>query len=391
MNGKPEIGSMKAAMRLKPLITLGRQLLGALMVFPLLLNSSVTADRASMTVDLSRPGQKVSPLLYGLFFEEINHAGDGGLYAELVSNRSFEDADTAEGWAPVTSGGGEVSLSLDTERPLNSQNPHALKLVIRSPDHGRAGVANGGYWGLSVGRAKSYVLTFHARSSEGFAGPLMVSLESAAGQVYAERSLSGVTTDWKRFSATLTCTRSDPSARLVLAATRSGTLWLDTVSLVPKDTFRKRANGLRADTARMLADMRPSFVRFPGGCFVEGDQLKNAYRWKNTIGDLAERPGHWNLWGYRSSDGLGYHEYLQMCDDLGAEPLFVVNCGMAHGGNVPMEQMDGWVQDALDAIEYANGPATTKWGALRAKHGHPSPFHLKYMEIGNENGGPAYE
>ena len=137
--------------------------------------------------------------------------------------------------------------------------------------------------------------------------------------------------------------------------------------------------------------MKPAFVRFPGGCYVEGDKLANAFRWKDTIGDVAQRPGHWNLWGYRSTDGLGYHEYLQMCEDLGAEPLYVINCGMAHKDHVAMDQMGPWVQDALDAIEYANGPATSTWGSLRAKAGHPAPFNLKYLEIGNENGGPLYQ
>ena len=167
-------------------------------------------------------------------------------------------------------------------------------------------------------------------------------------------------------------------------------LWLDVVSLFPEETYQGHA--CRTDLAQMLKDMQPAFVRFPGGCYVEGDELANAFRWKRTIGDVAERPGHWNLWGYRSNDGLGYLEYLQLCEDLGTEPLFVINCGMAHKDVVPMEQMPEFVQDALDAIEYANGDAgTTKWGKLRAEHGHPAPFGMKYIEIGNENGGPAYD
>ena len=170
-----------------------------------------------------------------------------------------------------------------------------------------------------------------------------------------------------------------------------GTIWLDQVSLFPKKTLKGRPNGLRPDLAEMLAAMKPSFNRFPGGCYVEGNRLANAFRWKNSIGDLAERPGHWNLWGYRSTDGLGYYEYLQLCEDIGAEPLFVINCGMAHEDSVPNDKLGPWIQDALDAIEYANGPADSPWGSLRAKAGHPRPFKLKYMEIGNENGGPVYE
>jgi alpha-L-arabinofuranosidase len=166
---------------------------------------------------------------------------------------------------------------------------------------------------------------------------------------------------------------------------------LDVVSLFPKKTWRDRPNGLRPDLAEMLDAIKPSFVRFPGGCYVEGNKLANAFRWQESLGDIAGRPGHWSLWGYRSTDGLGYHEYLQLCEDLKAEPLFVINCGMAHEDHAPMAEMGFWVQGALDAIEYANGPATTKWGSLRAKNGHSEPFHLKYIEIGNENGGPLYD
>ena len=172
-----------------------------------------------------------------------------------------------------------------------------------------------------------------------------------------------------------------------------GSTW---ISLFPKDTWKGRPNGLRADLAEMLAEMKPAFVRFPGGCYVEGNKLSNAFRWKDTIGDVAQRPGHWNLWGYRSTDGLGYHEYLQMCEDLGSEPLYVFNCGMSHteqGSKTMVEVPDlaEYIQDALDAVEYANGPADSKWGSLRAKAGHPAPFNMKYLEIGNENGGPIYE
>jgi len=370
------------------------------------------ADRATLRVNVDAPGTPISPLLYGIFFEEINHAGDGGLYAELVRNRSFEDAETPEGWLLVTDGGAEGTLSLDTTQPLNEKNPHSLRLEItppRPPDRGeewRVGVANGGYWGIPVTAGKTYRLSLYARGSEGFKGPLHVRLEQAAGLVYAEGRIEGLTPAWQRFTCSLTANdRTSPppsrpgkgeplltaAGRLVIAASTPGTVWLDLVSLFPEDTWKGRSNGLRPDLAGMLADLRPAFVRFPGGCFVEGDQLANAFRWKETVGDLAARPGHWNLWGYRSTDGLGYHEYLQMCEDLGAEPLFVINCGMAHADHVPLDQLDPWVQDALDAIEYANGPADSPWGALRAQNGHPAPFGLKYLEIGNENSGPAYE
>lgn len=350
-----------------------------------------SAGQATLTVNVGRPGAKVSPRLYGLFFEEINHAGDGGLYAELVRNRSFEDGETPEGWSLVSEGSAEGKMALDTAQPVNDTNRRSLRLEISRAGPGRVGIANVGYWGIAVERGKEYLLSLYARRSADFNGPLVVSLESAVGRVYAEGKVEGAAEAWSRFACALTANASDSSARLVIAVSSPGRVWLDVVSLSPRDTFKRRPNGLRADLAQMLADLRPAFVRFPGGCFVEGDKLENAFRWKDTVGDIAERPGHWNLWGYRSTDGLGYHEYLQMCEDLGAEPLFVINCGMSHGGNVPMDKLEPWVQDALDAIEYANGPTTSKWGALRARNGHPAPFGLKYMEIGNENGGPAYE
>ena len=206
----------------------------------------------------------------------------------------------------------------------------------------------------------------------------------------AEHKFSDLTADWKKLECTLTASRTDPGARLVVATTAPGTVWLDMVSLFPKDTWQGRPNGLRADLMEMLAATKPAFVRFPGGCYVEGDELKNAHRWKDTVGDIAQRPGHWNLWGYRSTDGLGYHEYLQMCEDLHAEPLFVINCGMAHKDHVPMDQMGPWVQDALDAIEYANGPLDTTWGAAGPTR-PPRAVPFKYLEIGNENGGPLYQ
>jgi len=350
------------------------------------------AGTATLTVNVAQPGAKISPMLYGLFFEEINHAGDGGLYAELVRNRSFEDARTTQAWSLVRTGAADGSMSLDTDRPLNDRSPHSLRLDIAKSGGGSVGVANDGYWGIAVGKGMEYRLSFYARCGAGFKGPLLAGLQSASGAVYANKTINGVGPEWKRFSCELISRADDPKARLVLSAATPGTVWLDVVSLFPRDTFKRRPNGLREDLAGALLALKPSFIRFPGGCFVEGDILANAFRWKDTIGDIAERPGHLNnIWRYRSTDGLGYHEYLQMCEDLGAEPLFVINCGMSHKGNVPLNELDSWVQDALDAIEYANGPTTSRWGMLRAKNGHPAPFGLKYLEIGNENGGPAYE
>jgi len=368
------------------------------------LNQIQAQPAARLTVHVDRPGAKISPTLYGIFFEEINRAGDGGLYAEMLQNRSFEDDRGGNenipiktpGWTLLKPPGCEAAIALDASLPLNPKNPHALRLDISKIDSGRVGLANEGFHGIAIRKGAVYAFSIHARAGTSFHGPLLVSLETSDGHKLATFEFDGVSTAWKKFTCTLTASETTVSARLVVGTTSAGTLWIDQVSLVPKETWKGRPHGLRRDLAEMLREMQPSFVRFPGGCYVEGDKLANAFRWKNSIGDLCERPGHWNLWGYRSTDGLGYHEYLQLCEDLGAEPLYVFNCGMSHVeqnapgvANVPA--LAEYLQDALDAIEYANGPVESKWGGLRAKAGHPAPFALNYLEIGNENSGPTYD
>ncbi|MCX7048909.1 MAG: DUF1080 domain-containing protein [Candidatus Sumerlaeota bacterium] len=368
---------------------------GAVCVTCLIVAAAAQAQNPVLTVDGSQPGVKINPMLYGIFFEEINHAGDGGLYAELIRNRSFDDADDPAGWALQTSGDAQGKIGLATENPVNQVHPKSLQIEIsESRDGGLVSVSNNGYWGIAVKKGAKYNLSFFVRRSADFKGDLIVSLDSASsGSIYARQTIIGVGTQWKRYECALESSGDNPKARLSIAANAPGTLWLGVVSLMPTDTWKGRPNGLRADLARMLSELKPAFVRFPGGCYVEGGaSVKDAFRWKTTIGDIAQRPGHSNKnWGYRSTDGLGYHEYLEMCEDLNAEPLFVVNCGMAHKDFVEMDKLDEWVQEAIDAIEYANGPETSKWGALRAKNGHPKPFNMKYLEIGNENGGPRYE
>lgn len=359
----------------------------------LLLATLAFAQNASIRVDLTNQGTPISPILYGIFFEEINHAGDGGLYAELVRNRSFEDGPQPRVWSLVD-GAGKSRIAVDGSQPLNPNNPRSLRWEI-DEGAGRVSLMNEGYWGIAVQKGKRYRLSLYARGDERWRGTLTVSLQGAGGEVYAQQTLRGVGTGWKKFSAELTSRATDPKARLVISTDTPGTVWLDMVSLMPVDTFKRRPNGLRADLAQMLADLKPSFLRFPGGCFVEGDRLRNALRWRNTVGDSAERPSRWCLWGYNSTQGLGLHEYLQTCEDLGAEPLLVVNCGMAcqyrNGDVAPLEQLNEWIEDALFAIEYAIGDTRTPAGTLRARNGHPKPFNLRFVEVGNENWGPNYE
>jgi hypothetical protein len=348
--------------------------------------------QASITVDAEKSLGAISPLLYGVFFEEINHAGDGGLYAELIQNRSFEDRpDTLLAWSPLILKSGQTKITLDRSQPLNDENPTSLRMEVTDPGQSGVGVANTGYWGIALQKGKEYRFALHARRLAGSGDRLIVALVAPDSSVIAQREIRNLGEKWEEFEGAFKSDRDSTNARLAVIAPAKGTYWIDTVSLFPADTFKKRRNGLRADLAQMVADLQPAFVRFPGGCFCEGDRIENAFRWKKSIGPIAQRPGHSNLWGYRSSDGLGYHEYLLFCEDIRAEPLFVVNVGMSHAGPVSLEKTQEFVQDALDAIEYANGPTTSPWGALRAKNGHSRPFNLKYMEIGNENGGPAYQ
>jgi alpha-L-arabinofuranosidase len=352
------------------------------------------AQTATIEVNATTGGKPISPVLWGVFFEEINHAGDGGLYAELVRNRSFEDAPMPQAWVLAEDGGGRSRIAIDTSHPLNERNRRCLRWEI---DEGvsQASIANEGYWGMAVQQGKRYRLSLYARCDRRFRGELRVSLQGAKGAIYAQHTVRGIGTEWKRFSGVLTSRTTDPKARLVISADSPGTVWLDMVSLMPVDTFRGRPNGLRKDLAQMLADLKPSFLRFPGGCFVEGDRMHNALRWRNTLGDIAERSSRWCVWGYTTTQGLGLHEYLQMSEDLGAEPLLVVNCGMAcqyrNGDVAPIEALDEWIEEALAAIEYAIGPPTSRWGAMRAKNGHPQPFPLRFVEVGNENWGALYE
>jgi alpha-L-arabinofuranosidase len=351
---------------------------------------------ATLTIQANQPGAVVSSNLFGIFFEEINFAGEGGIYAEMVQNRSFYDPANPDFWTLVTQGTAAGAMSVDPTHPLNTNIVDSLKLTMQS-GAGSIGVGNAGFWGMSLQAGATYILNFYAAASNGFTGAINAQLQNAGGSiVYAQASFSGLTTNWQLFTAALVPSGTDTNARIVLRIGNVGTVWLDVVSLFPQATFLNRTNGMRADLANALSALQPSFLRFPGGNYIEGSAISNAFRWKSTIGNIANRPGHEDPWGYWSTDGLGYHEYLQLCEDLGMTPLFDINSGQALGSNgdtnntVPLDQMGPWVQDALDAIEYANGGTNTTWGAQRAVNGHPAPFNLQYIEIGNESGGTYY-
>ena len=351
----------------------------------------------TLTIQADRPGAIISSNLFGIFFEEINHAGDGGIYAEMVSNRNFEAPSFTNGWQFITTGSAVGTLSADSSMPLNASNLYSAKLNFSSGSGG-IGFANSGYWGMYFQAGQTYNLSCYARCSSGYTGAIYAALESASGSlIYAQGTITNLTTNWQHFSLTLVPSCNDGTGRLAMVISQPGAVWLDVVSLFPQQTFDNRTNGLRLDLANMLAALQPSFLRFPGGNFIEGANISNAVRWKKTIGDIAQRPGHMDdAWSYWSTDGFGYHEFLQFCEDMGMQPLYAINCGLALGYNgntnntVPLSQMGPWVQDALDAIQYANGPTNSTWGALRAAADHPAPFNLQYMEIGNESGGTYY-
>ena len=347
---------------------------------------SINAQPAKITVDAAHPSHAIPPTLWGIFFEDINMSTDGGIYPELVRNRSFEDADTPENWKFASLGDGKSEAAVITADvhgqppPLNPFNRKSLRVKV----DGAFRLENDGYWGMNLVAGDGYTLKLAARG-EKFDGKLTAKILGADGAVLASGEISGIGSGWHYHSLDLTASGSDPKAKLEISGDGKGFLFLDMVSVLPKKTWKD--HGLRADLAESLDGLHPKFMRFPGGCWVEGDDFAHMNHWKNTIGDVDSRTPLWNIWGYNATHGLGFYEYLQLAEDLGAEPLFCINIGMSHKETVPMDRMGSWVQDALDAIEYANGPTNSIWGALRAQAGHPAPFKLKYMEIGNENGG----
>jgi alpha-L-arabinofuranosidase len=377
------------------------------------INLDACAKTATVTIDATQPGKPIRSDLVGVFFEDLNYAADGGLYAELVQNRSFEYSPTEQpGWNPLSfwelqkRGDGDGSVAVAEMRPVHENNPHYVLLTVAKPGDG-VGLANGGFDGIPVEEGETYEASFWAyqafmdemwgsnNSIDGRPMPVTLRLETKDGDVLAEASLNLVGRQWQRLSATLAPDESDDEARLVLLAHAKGGVAVDLISLFPTKTFRDRPNGLRRDLAQAIADLKPKFMRFPGGCLVHGGGVHRYYDWKETVGPVEQRPPRRNSWGYHQTRGLGYFEYFQFCEDIGAEPLPVVSAGVCcqHAGSsphhgqegLPLVEMAGYIQDVLDLIEWANGPAATKWGSVRAAAGHPEPFGLKYVGVGNED------
>lgn len=355
---------------------------------------------ATIKIDAGRT-KKISDKLIGIFFEDINYAADGGLYAELVQNRDFEysQADVKGGnkawkadfaWTLEGDGG---TWEIRTSEPIHENNPNYAVVDVKQP--GQVALLNGGFDGIPVREGEKYDLSVFAKQLEGKGGKIRVSLVQD-GRVVAQTTLKAPKSDWKKMTAVLKADADADHASIKVEPLGTGKVALDMISLFPQQTFKGRKNGLRADLAQTLADLKPKFMRFPGGCVAHGDGLHNIYNWKETIGPLEARKPQRNLWGYHQTKGLGYYEYFQFCEDMGCEPLPVLaagvscqnssDCGHGQQGGIPMDKMPEYVQDVLDLIEWANGDAkTTKWGKLRAEQGHPAPFNLKYIGIGNED------
>lgn len=347
---------------------------------------------------------RLEPLgdLYGIFFEDLNHAADGGVYAELVQNRSYEFASVDnESFHPLVAwekieNDGEAALIVETGNPISHKNPHYLGIdVLKAGDD--VGVQNLGFnTGIPLTKDMEYYFTVYAKREQDLEEPVKISLRSKDGQIYTSGDIL-LTDEWEKYELNLNAPVTDYSGRLAITISGKGKVYLDFVSLFPKDTWKGRRNGLRKDIVEILAEMKPKFMRFPGGCLVhvgslDSDTRDSQYRWKNTIGPVEERPARKNNWGYNQTLGLGYYEYFLLCEDIGAKPLPILPAGYDphHRHAAPLHKMQPFIDDALDLIEFANGSLDTVWGRKRAELGHPEPFGLEYLGIGNEEVGAEF-
>jgi alpha-N-arabinofuranosidase len=359
-----------------------------------------------LSVDVAASVAPIQPTMYGIFFEDINFAADGGLYAELVKNRSFEFTLPKMGWREPNSDRHSLNAQSGMGTIMQAGDDPADRNFLRVQVNDPAGyqLVNEGFRGMGIKAGAAYDFSFQAMRSAGNVTAVKAQLVSEAGTVIGQTSVPLQAGTWSDYEAVITATGTDAKARLLLTFTGTGTVDLDLVSLFPQDTWMGRKKGLRKDLVQLLADLEPGFLRFPGGCIVEGRTLARRYQWKKTVGPIEERELLVNRWNtefahrptpdYYQSFGLGFFEYFQLSEDIGAEPMPILSCGMAcqfnTGELIPLDELDPYVQDALDLIEFANGDASTPWGKVRADMGHPEPFNLKYIGIGNEQWGPEY-
>jgi len=364
------------------------------------------AQKTTLEVDVAKTITKIQPTMYGVFFEDINFAADGGLYAEMVKNRSFEFENPLMGWKQPNSDRhsfNKQSGIASTVKVLeNKTNPNFCRILIN--DAKGYELINEGFRGMGVKKDGRYNLSLKAANHNGAIKKIIVQFVDKNKKVLGETSIVPTSNDWQNYSTQFAATQTEAKAQIKITFEGTGTIDLDMISLFPQDTWNNRKNGLRKDIVQLLYDMKPGFLRFPGGCIVEGRTLAQRYQWKKTVGDVEKRETLINRWNtefnhkpapdYFQTFGLGFFEYFQLSEDLGAEPLPILSCGMAcqfnTGELVPMNELNPYVQDALDLIEFANGSVDTPWGEVRAEMGHPKPFNLKLIGVGNEQWGPEY-
>lgn len=378
---------------------------GLLAVLALAAGSALQAQTNELVIQAGKPGAEIQPTMYGLFFEDINYAADGGLYAELVKNRSFEFPQHFMGWKTF----GKVSLKDDG--PFE-RNPHYVRLAYAGHPHKQTGLDNEGFFGIGIKKGAEYRFSVWARVAEGET-PAKIRVELADTKSMNEQQAfvaADVTVDskeWKKYQVILKPEVTNPKAILRIFLASRQTVDLEHISLFPVDTWQGHENGLRKDLVQALADIKPGVFRFPGGCIVEGTDIASRYDWKKSVGMVENRPLNENRWQYTfphrffpdyyQSYGLGFYEFFQLSEEIGAEPLPVLSCGLAcqfqnpnMDAHVPLCDLESYIQDALDLIEFANGAVDTPWGKIRADMGHPAPFNLKLIAIGNEQWGPLY-
>ncbi|HEX2935086.1 MAG TPA: alpha-L-arabinofuranosidase C-terminal domain-containing protein [Bacteroidales bacterium] len=353
-------------------------------------------------IDVDHFKAKIQPTMWGVFFEDINYAADGGLYAELVKNRSFEFEDPRMGWSIERGSADSTHFTVLNRYQSKPQNPHFARVKISEPNRTLT-ITNAGFRGMGVKKDITYYFSVFAAIPEGDV-KMKISLISSKNEVIGSTTVTPIGKEWKKYENSFVSSATDARAKLRITFEGKGLIDIDMVSLFPSDTWKNRKNGLRGDLAQLLYDLKPGFIRFPGGCVVEGRKLSMRYQWKKSVGNVEDRALIMNKWNdgfahrltpdYYQSYGLGFFEYFQFAEDLGAEPLPILSCGMACQFNtaevVPLDELDPYVQDALDLIEFANGPVTSQWGKLRADMGHPAPFNMKFIGVGNEQWGPQY-
>ena len=378
---------------------------GLLAVLALAAGSALQAQTNELVIQAGKPGAEIQPTMYGLFFEDINYAADGGLYAELVKNRSFEFPQHFMGWKTF----GKVSLKDDG--PFE-RNPHYVRLAYAGHPHKQTGLDNEGFFGIGIKKGAEYRFSVWARVAEGET-PAKIRVELAdtksmgEQQAFATADVTVDSREWKKYQVILKPEVTNPKAILRIFLASRQTVDLEHISLFPVDTWQGHENGLRKDLAQALADIKPGVFRFPGGCIVEGTDIASRYDWKKSVGMVENRPLNENRWQYTfphrffpdyyQSYGLGFYEFFQLSEEIGAEPLPVLSCGLAcqfqnpnMDAHVPLCDLESYIQDALDLIEFANGAVDTPWGKIRADMGHPAPFNLKLIGIGNEQWGKEY-